>query len=239
MRKYVAFCCIASILLLSSVFFSDSVLQIVFKDKVWLHKVNSLEKLSEVTGKYPGVELDVVYDSQRQYFDIHHPPEQRSGLSLQEYFESVSSGPEIKIWIDFKNLNETNVNKSLSRLIKLCEVTEINPNTVLVEAKDICLLTSFQNAGFNTSYYLPSGLNGLDPSELDIFITNIQTSLKSCSTTYISSEFKDYKLLNEYFPNQKKLFWFTAYGGMNKLKARLLIFKLLRDEKVEILLMRD
>ncbi len=101
--------------------YSNSVMIFIFENKIWAHRVNSIEKLNKATKLYSGVELDVVYDSQANYFDIHHPPEKPSNISLKNYFKSQPIGSKCKYWIDFKNLNHSNSTASANRLELITE----------------------------------------------------------------------------------------------------------------------
>lgn len=225
------------VVVLAFLLFSNASLVTLYPNKIWRHKVNTTNELGESLG-YAGVELDVVFDSDKNYFDIHHPPEAASGLSLELYLDQVPENSELRFWIDFKNLNDSNVELSKNRLMEVFQQTGITHKRVIVEAKSPCLLASFENAGFQTSYYLPSFYN-LNEQDLSSTFTITQNTFDSCETRYLSAEYKDYEFLQTQFPDQKKLFWFTAYAGMNKVKARLLLFKLLQDEQVDVLLIKD
>ena len=57
-------------------------------DKIWAHRVNTLEKLSFSTPFFNGVELDLVYTD--GVLDITHPPTPSIGLNLEAYLEALN-----------------------------------------------------------------------------------------------------------------------------------------------------
>jgi len=216
------------------VFFSNKTLQFLVKDKIWAHKINSIKKLNKASTTYPGVELDVVYYN--NYFDVNHPPDKSNNLKLEEYFLSQKTHENRLYWIDFKNLNKSNHINSANKLDSLVKHFTINKKNVIVESTNAFFLKSFFHKGFPTSYYLPINLHLLNKEELKTTIHIIRDNIDSNNNTYISSNYKDYNILKEYFPNQKKLCWFTTIGSMNKFKARLLLYKTALDKNVEVLL---
>lgn len=229
---------IAVITGLITAFFSDYTLRVLFPEKVWVHKVNSLEKLSEVESHYHGLELDIVYEVTKRDFDIHHPPEPSTGLWLSNYFNTLSNKQQ-PLWLDFKNLNSENQDAACKCLDSLVHHYQLSKSNIIVESsKPECLLAFSQN-GFKTSYYLPPELHERTEQLLktEIEFTNHQAT--TYPTTYLSFEFKDYPILKQYFPDHKKIVWFNVYGSMNKVKARLLLFDILKDPAVDILLVSE
>src|SRR5690554_6067423 len=79
-----------------------------YAEKIWAHRVNSLEKLASVQNKYTGVELDVVFDTLTNTFDVTHPPTPSIGLSLEQWLQTLDG--DKGVWIDFKNLTAANKN---------------------------------------------------------------------------------------------------------------------------------
>jgi hypothetical protein len=215
---------------------SDYTLKLLFKDKVWPHKVNDPGKLDRAKKEFPGVELDIVFEKANRNFDVNHPPDRSTGLSLGTYFSKQETGSGIKYWLDFKNLDYDNDSLSLAILDSLTTLFQIPKNKVIVECGSPQYLNRFHKKGFKTAYYLPVTIPGANAKELDSITKMIAANINSYSPTYISFEYKEYPLLKEKFPNTKKIIWFSVYGSMNKMAARLLLYKLLMDDQVDILL---
>jgi len=224
------------IVIFTIAFFSNTTLRLLFKDKIRAHKVNNLELLNKANRLFSGVELDVVFYSNNNSFDVNHPPETSSGLTLNEYFRSQKAFPDFKYWLDFKNLDETNEIQSAGCLDSLAKISGISNSNIIVESIRTQSLKSFQNKGFHTSYYLQSGLNKLSEDSVNSICKTVNKNLILNENSFISAEFADYPVLKKHFPTTKKLIWFTTYGSMNKISARILLFQILLDENVDVLL---
>lgn len=215
---------------------SDYSLKLLFPNKVWPHKVNHMEQLERARHQFPGVELDIVFEKTSRNFDVNHPPDKSSGLSLDSYLDAQHTTSELNYWLDFKNLDYDNDSLSLAVLDSLVTLHHIAKSRVIVECGNPQYLKGFREKGFKTSYYLPPNLQEATKSRLDSLTGIISKDMAAYTPTYISFEYKDYRLLKEKFPDAKKITWFDVYGSMNKMTARLLLFDLLMDEQVEVLL---
>ena len=217
-------------------FFSNTTLRLLFKDKIRAHKVNNLELLNKASRLFSGVELDVVFYSSSNNFDVNHPPDKSIGFSLDEYFRLQADFPDFKYWLDFKNLDEINETQSAGCLDSLTKISGISNSNIIVESIRTQSLKSFQNKGFHTSYYLQSGLNKLSEDSVNSICKTVNENLILNENSYLSAGFADYPVLKKHFPATKKLIWFSTYGSMNKISARILMFQILMDENVDVLL---
>ncbi len=217
-------------------FFSDKTLRFLNKDKIWAHKVNSIEKLKKTSRKYKGVELDVVYDVESNSFKVSHPPEKSGTLTLTEYFNSNSIDTTCFFWLDFKNLNTENVKQSYNKLDSLIESINIEKRNFIIESVNPQFLKFFTEKGFVSSYYLPVDLYKLESKKLELVLNRIENNINEHENSYISFDYKDYQIIKSKFPKYKKLTWYTSYTKINKIKARLLLFEILLDENVDVLL---
>lgn len=215
---------------------SDFTLKLLFKDKVWAHKVNYTEEYARAKKQFTGVELDVVFESGLRNFDIHHPPEPSIGLTLTNYFASQPNNADVSYWLDLKNVSAENDSLIAVILDSIVTAYHIPQNKVIVESRDPRYLKKLTDRGFKTSYYLPTGLHELNSGELQMQLVQIKQTITVSPTTYISFEYRDYPTINEHFPNSKKISWFTIYGSMNKISARVLLYQLLMDKQVDVLL---
>lgn len=215
---------------------SNMTLQLLFKDKIWSHKTNSIQRLTEAKKSFSGVELDIVFEKENRNFDVNHPPDKSLGISLSDYFSSQQTNSDIKYWLDFKNLDADTDSLSLLILDSIITTHHIPKSNVIVESGSPQYLKAFLEKGFKTSYYLPKNIREAGEPEQSSIIEKIKENETSNNTTYISFEYREYPLLNEKFPDAKKIIWFNVYGSMNKFSARLLLFKLLMDEQVDVLL---
>lgn len=220
----------------SFAFFSTTFLRYVWPQKVWAHKVNTIEKLSEVNELFSGVELDVVYDSVSKSFEVNHPPDSSIHLLLSKYLQVGATQPNCRYWLDMKNLTDNNFIQAASNLAQCVKSVKLTTENFYVESTHPEFLAEFQKYGFKTSFYVPTHLCDANPQNLKNEISSIQTKLKKYPCTFISFEYKDYLIHSTNFPLQEKICWFTAFGSSNKVKSHYLLYKILSDAKVHVLL---
>lgn len=237
-KRQVILFIIIILVVIVAIFNSNFVLRYLFENKVWAHKVNSIEKLNKARNKYTGVELDIVFYTAKEglFFDVNHPPDSSINLSLTEYFQSNLEMPTCKYWLDFKNLNHENKEISSEKLDSVITALNINKSKIIVESASLECLNVFKEKGFYTSYYLPSKLHKLDSVILTTTLEKISKNISLYNHYYISADYSDYPILKEHFSGRKKIIWFTVYGSMNNIKARFLLYKILMDKNVDVLL---
>lgn len=177
-----------------------------YQSKVWAHRVNSLEKLNYTQKFYQGVELDLVFDSISNTFDVNHPPAKSANLNLDTYFSKINN-KDLKLWLDFKNLSENNAEKSAAILDLLTKKYSLKNENILVESTAMHNLQTFKNKGFKTSFYLPQLVGLTDESKLVPTVDSIKQLLIQYPTTGISSNVNAYEVLNKYFKNERKFLW--------------------------------
>lgn len=209
----------------------------VIQDKIWVHRVNSIERLKETSPLYSGVEVDILYIPEKNNFDVSHPPAGSTGITLFDYLKS-NPDTSTKFWLDFKNLDSTNFSDALKRLTYICQDLALSKDKFIVESNQTKELQAFTDSGFFTSYYLHyPGLYTLSEEDLQIELDKIRKGMQY-ETTYISAPFHDYEILRKYFPDKEKLLWMAE----SKLKFRdnmqqsLYALKVASDPKVKVIL---
>lgn len=204
-----------------------------YYDKIWAHRVNSKEKLNSALNFYSGVELDLVYNSEKNIFDVNHPPVKSINLTFEEYLSEINKDKNPGIWLDIKNLNKDNSRLIFNRLIKIFDAINYNIENVLVETRYPEALPLFTEKGFITSYYLPSNLRNKKTVALASEIQKINKVLLKQPNIGISTNYKDYLVLQEYFPKKDKYLWMTTSiteRWFQKTRS------ILKDEKVKVVL---
>lgn len=206
-----------------------------YYDKIWAHRVNSKEKLNYALKFFDGIELDLVYDADKNILDVNHPPAPSIDLDLQEYLSKINTDKYPYIWLDIKNLTIENDENILDILVALFSEREYPFGKILVESQNSLSLPIFARAGFKTSYYLPTGLSTKNTSDLEIEIKKIKEILKAQPTVSISSNYEDYEFMRTHFPKTKKYTWIinsVFTHGFSEPR------RILRDPTVEAVLIR-
>lgn len=238
MKRILTFCLVVYIAgaLMSN--FQNRLLLFMFPEKIWIHRVNSVDKLKEVVDKFKGVELDVVFKEGENKFDVNHPPAQSIDLSLFEYLSSIKLSANNRFWLDFKNLSESNMNSSCLKLDSLCNKLMINKEKIIVESTNLEYLSPFKTKGFRTSHYLFGTLD----RQLTSKIKNIRLLNK---TDFISSDKHNYTTIKDHFPDEKILTWSYGFSDgkslrpdhlLRNLKSLYMKFKVLSDDNVSVVL---
>lgn len=181
-----------------------------YYDKIWAHRVNSTEKLESALKYFKGVELDLVYDAQKNILDVTHPPAPSINLNLEKYLSFINSKEKPYMWLDIKNLNIDNKEEILQKLTKLFLEKKYPLEKVLVETRYPEALSIFSAAGFRTSYYLPYGLTEMTAEKRNIELEKIAKILEEQPNLAISSNYTDYDIMHESFPTKDKYFWITS-----------------------------
>lgn len=226
--------------------FQYKIFQVLYSSKIWAHRVNSIEKFQEAHDIYSGIELDLVFNSINNKFDVNHPPAKSINLSLIDFLKTKKNYSDFGIWLDFKNLNESNYQQSANKLDSIVKALNINPETIIVESPKPLFLESFSSKKFKTSYYLPSNINDY---KKDSLLKQSQLIDKLTSTNkidFISSDIKDYAFMKKSFPNSKILTWITndppKIKNYYSLKRSIIHFKrnysALNDQDAEVILFR-
>ncbi len=208
------------------------VLLFFYPEKIWVHRVNSLEKLEEVKSKFSGVELDVVWEE--NHFDVNHPPAKSINLSLTEYLYSVKRN-DLGIWLDFKNLDSSNTLEALKKMDYLVKKFRLEKKNIIIESPEPKFLDLFKENGYLTSYYLPFGASSYENDELQKFVEKVRKKSTNYPTNYFSATLGEYVYIKDLFPEQKLLLWHL--GGFETAKNKRRIYKALLDKNVKVVLL--
>lgn len=187
--------------------FQNEILSYLFKDKIWAHRVNSLEKFESASDKFPGVELDVVFLNQKEIFDVTHPPSPSIGLTLNKYLSSKKINKKYNFWIDFKNLNSNNYLASSQKLNNLADSLDLTKSNIIVESTKPEYLTYFSKNDFKTSYYLPVKLYKLKGQLLEDALKDTHDKIKISNPDFISASVSNYNIMKRDFPHKEILLW--------------------------------
>lgn len=208
-------------------------LRLVYPEKIWIHRVNSVEKLKEVDSEFRGIELDIVWE--KDDFDVNHPLAKSIGLSLEEYLYGFENTPNRFIWLDFKNLNKKNAFVSLDKLNSIVNHFSLSKSTIIIESTNTEYLKYFYNNGYKTSFYLPDKLNSLSQDNLQEVLGSIDNEMGNNFTDFISFPIEDYAIVKKKFPDKDLLLW--DLSGSKGFKNKIRLHKALIDLKVKSILL--
>lgn len=137
--------------LLAIPFWNDRIVR-RYIDKIWLHRTNSIEKLHEFEQEYKNFECDVLFLTDSATFEIGH--DEPSGEPLKPYLDFLGANPDRELWLDLKNLNESNCIQAETTLTGLLAQRDVDKDQLIIESRDWKALHHFTQEGYYTSCYL-------------------------------------------------------------------------------------
>ncbi|MDT0558024.1 hypothetical protein RM697_05175 [Ichthyenterobacterium sp. W332] len=203
-------------------------------DKIWAHRTNDSGRLNSALNYYPGVEVDLTYNEIDDYLDVNHPYQTSVGLTFKDLINSIKSPLNLKgLWLDLKNLSETNQDIILKKITSALKQKDIDHGVVLIESPNPSLLQKFSDAGFKVSYYLPKELYKKTDSELLSEISKITEMLKNFPELPISTSHDDYEIIHKHFPKKDKYIWALVWTlNLDYFEVK----RVLNDPKVRVVL---
>tara|TARA_B110001450_G_scaffold206804_1_gene197013 strand:+ start:40 stop:762 length:723 start_codon:yes stop_codon:yes gene_type:complete len=196
-------------------------------DKLWAHRILDPNKLNFLSDEFIGYEIDVYFDNEKKKFIISHHGESNN-YSLSTYLNEIKDLNNIKLWIDFKNLDASNVESSVIVLDEIAKEYAIKSN-IIIESKNINLLSLYKINGFYISYWLPS----FHFIKSVFNIINIRDDLIEYTPNAISMPFSSVSFYSKKFPNYPIHCW---TNGMNKENDKDEIRSLNKQKNIKIIL---
>lgn len=147
----------------------NRIYELHLNSKVYPHRVNTIGKLSDVL--YSGCtsfEVDVIFkqDDGSPYFEIGHDNGSLSGIRLEDFLIKLKASTIDKIWLDIKNLEESNFTALKKRLVELDVMYDLHSNVIVESTSTLTDFSDLRDLGIHTSFYIPTNLKNLDKSLL-------------------------------------------------------------------------
>lgn len=219
---------------------------LIMPDKFWVHRMNNPESVSneELTKAYKGIEIDIIFFSDENQFDVNHDSKGFVENSLDSYLAKLHNKTS-KIWLDLKNLDSNNAEKSMLTLNELLRKHQIDKSRVIVESGNYQALGLYKQGGFYTSYYVPYlKLEDMTLQEMNREKEKLQAIINTGNVSALSFPSKLYTFIKSgEFENIDFLTWDRA-GGMRRdmwyqtywdENAR----KMIEDNQIRVILVGD
>ncbi len=204
-------------------------------DKNWVIGIDTKEMMNKVLIESSGIEIDVYFDLKKNIFDVHHDADNSTGLNLESQLAIYKQrGLKASIWIDLKNLDDSNCSSAATVLSDLRTKYDLT-NKVLVESKRADLLKVFSDSGFFTSYYTPMfNPYSISDDEIKHWVDSLSLIITISKVNALSGYYFQYPFLHHYFPNYPILTWaprdkfsLVNYFSRKKISGKKEIFILL------------
>lgn len=209
-----------------------------FPVKVWLHRVDSIERAVRMARAYAGMEIDVVFDSAAGYFDVGHPPLPSAGISLDSLLGAVPGVGNHYFWIDFKNLTAGNAPAACRVLLGIARKHGLAGH-MIVESPNPRALGCFTTSGFYTSYYLfaDQGIGTMDAASLTLYYQDVKANLAESNVNAVSASYESLPFIETYLPGTDALLWYLEHD--RDLRYRAVLAYLTHRRDVRVVLVRQ
>lgn len=211
-------------------------------EKLWLHRVDSIEKQKEFCDKYKGLEFDIIYYESYDGFENSHDIGDYNRYDFEKTLLTYQKlNRSNGIWLDFKNLSENNKIKSCNKLNELIVKYKIDKSLIWVESNDWESLKYFKDNGFKTSYYFPyydlKKMSDIDIKKVKMLTEDIALSGAINAISFDGDYYNFIKTMN--IPNNVVfLSWFDS-SSWSEVWLRSKYQDILNDEKVKVILVKD
>ncbi|MEW5796510.1 MAG: hypothetical protein AB1772_09120 [Candidatus Zixiibacteriota bacterium] len=123
------------------------------------HRINRVNRLRAILAHgIRSLEVDLMFRPSNGggYFEIGHDESDASGVGLAEFLDTLGGAGLKKIWLDIKNITEGNIDAALAELIRLDSLYDLRKTAIVESSFGSESLRRISNAGFHTSFYLPT-----------------------------------------------------------------------------------
>ncbi|MDA3778958.1 MAG: hypothetical protein PF487_01800 [Bacteroidales bacterium] len=190
-----------STIITGKVFYNDS------SNKLWRHRVNSVEDLKKYSKLFKGVELDVFFYPESGEFNVEHDEDSSLNLLLIDYFGAISNPQNNYFWIDIKNLSNENVEQLIKRLGFILDKYELRKNAIC-ESWHVNPLNTMNEAGIYTSYWIPSfQYDGEISEKQNVKLNSILKNLEKCKHNAISAPYQMLPFIKDHLANCNVHLW--------------------------------
>jgi hypothetical protein len=182
-------------------------------DRLWPHRVNSMQRLRYLYPYFAGFECDIRFDGRSGQLFVAHEAAEINSLVFSDYLGPLDRFRKL-FWLDIKNLDSLNLGLFSSALEQLDQRYKIK-DRVILESPNATALDKLNKSGWLCSLYLPSDLSE-SPEIKNDRIENINDFLRK-NIGLISEDIRMHRLMTEKFPHAKQLIWdIRFFDSINK-----------------------
>lgn len=173
------------------------------EDRIWAHKVNTLDGIEKRVSDFRGVEVDIFYNVENNNFEVKHEIDS-VGVDLEYYLDSILQVKELYFWFDYKNL-KTNTQSGISKLYTILNERELE-DKCFVESYFAKELEGFKGKLATSFWFSITNIPELK-SERDELYKKKYKYIEGCNIDMLSANFRMFDFITEYFPDYKCNYW--------------------------------
>jgi hypothetical protein len=178
-------------------------------NKMWAHRVNTLEKLEKKHCLFEGMEIDIIYSNHiKNFYVAHDDKDTLRGILLETWITHIPNPEKNWYWLDMKNLkNLKNIEEVVSLLVDILNKYDIFHKTIC-ESKDVNSLALLKKSGLAISYWIDSNIAFRKVTGNRLWKKRIERKIKYLQPNALSSFDWMSPLLDSSFPNEAILYWY-------------------------------
>lgn len=197
--------------------------------KVWVHRVNSIERYSILEKNFDGFETDIVY--QDSDFYVGHPPlmDATGPLSLDEFLSKTDISNK-NFWFDTRGVHPDNLQDALSNLETLNKKHPLKSQCIF-EVYFLPVAALLKENGYKVSFNVSEDWLKRLPAN---FALKDSLNVALANIDYVSQDASHLQELKNYFPKKRILTWQLPINSFFKTDS---LRAILNDSQVDVVLL--
>jgi hypothetical protein len=196
-------------------------------NKVWPHRVNSIDRYNILKGKFAGAETDVVWDKNEKQFLVYHPPLEHKAILLDSFLSFVDTEKEL-LWLDTRAIPVGDTLNVLNELHRLNATHQLKMNAIL-EIYNLSVANFLADKG----YWVALNINSAWIEKYNNDDWKKLNEAMSPGISFVSQEDIHIPLLKKHFPAKDIITWSIAFKNYFDRKH---LKQLVQDDKVKVVL---
>lgn len=171
--------------------------------KLLPHRTNTIGKISAaLSAGLSGFEIDIMISGADATFAVGHDSKSLTDTNLDNVLETASWEQTTKIWLDIKNANQDNISLIISRLNYLDRKHNLKSKAIIEISYFGANAKLISDAGYQLSYYLPTGAvlgaNSQSDSEIRELAKELLKRVELMQPRAISFDLRLYPFVKSY-----------------------------------------
>jgi len=176
-------------------------------NKIWAHRVNTLEEIEKKHQLFEGMEVDLIYSNYKNTLYVAHDEKDTlRNILLEDWILHIPNPEKNWYWFDLKNLNKKNAKNIASLLVRVANEHGIFHKTIC-ESKDVKALSVLKGNNLAVSYWISSDVSLRKFTGNIIWKKRIERKIAYLKPNALSSFSWMHPLLATSFPNENILYW--------------------------------
>ena len=199
-------------------------------EKIWVHRVNSIERYNELEKSFTGFETDIVYHDAMASFYVFHPPLKKGSqpITLDSFLSNTDLHAK-QFWFDTRYVDGTNADNAIHALQSIKNAETIK-KTCIFELYDLDAAQAFGASGYTVSFNVhPDTISSMIMDS--VYYKNVKNRLEHIA--YVSQESDYVQSLETLFKDKKIITWHLSFYDYFRMRR---ISRLVNDNQVAVLL---